>query len=325
MCYKDEVQRKNAEKLQRKLDEYNVSDLIRRYFINMKSWASALNFWSAIKNFLLWMIEHNKIKKESIADIELCDFYEIEPEDITLYLRDKEADGISPTTLQTRKNILKSFWEYLIRQKKSEIRDDFFKDVSYSGVYSNNNLIRKLPSDEQIEKMEEKIKKKKDEFVRFRNLVILDVLKGTGLREAELAGLDMSDIHLGEEMPYVVVLGKGKYYTQQSRIVYLTGSATKSMEEWLLFRKKMKNVVDTEAVFINKNGKRFTEGNIQSMFKTYGNGITPHMLRHWYATVISNKGNLVFAQQQLGHSSYITTTNNYVNGAYGMKDTLKNM
>ena len=97
------------------------------------------------------------------------------------------------------------------------------------------------------------------------------------------------------------------------------------MEEWLLLRKKMKNIVDTEAVFVNKNGKRFTEGNIQAMFKTYGNGITPHMLRHWYATVISNKGNLVFAQQQLGHSSYITTTNNYVNGAYGMKDTLKNM
>lgn len=193
--------------------------------------------------------------------------------------------------------MLKSFWDFLIRQNKSEIRDKFLKNVSYSGIYSNNNLIKKLPSDEQTNNMEEKIKRKKDEFVRFRNLVILDVLKGTGLRVAELAGLDMSDIHLEEEMPYVVVLGKGKYRKQESRIVYLTGSAARSIEEWLLFRDKMENVVDTEAVFVNKNGKRFTESNIQAMFKTYGEGITPHMLRHWYATVIANKGKLVFAQQ----------------------------
>ena len=199
--------------------------------------------------------------------------------------------------MQTRKNMLKSFWDFLIRQNKSEIRDKFLKNVSYSGIYSNNNLIKKLPSDEQTNNMEEKIKRKKDEFVRFRNLVILDVLKGTGLRVAELAGLDMSDIHLEEEMPYVVVLGKGKYRKQESRIVYLTGSAARSIEEWLLFRDKMENVVDTEAVFVNKNGKRFTESNIQAMFKTYGEGITPHMLRHWYATVIANKGKLVFAQQ----------------------------
>lgn len=76
---------------------------------------------------------------------------------------------------------------------------------------------------------------------------------------------------------------------------------------------------------MNKNGKRLTEDNIKSMFKTYGNGVTPHMIRHWYATIMANTGNIAFAQQQLGHTSQNTTINNYVNGAYGMKEVLGNM
>ena len=76
---------------------------------------------------------------------------------------------------------------------------------------------------------------------------------------------------------------------------------------------------------IYKNGNRLSEYNIQSIFKTYGDGITPHMIRHWFATVMANTVNLAFAQQQLGHSSVNTTGNNYANGAYGMKDVLANM
>lgn len=53
--------------------------------------------------------------------------------------------------------------------------------------------------------------------------------------------------------------------------------------------------------------------------------MTPHMIRHWYATVMASTGNLVFAQQQLGHSSVNTTVNNYANGAYGMKEKLASM
>ena len=76
---------------------------------------------------------------------------------------------------------------------------------------------------------------------------------------------------------------------------------------------------------MNKNGKRLTQANIKSLFKTYGNGVTPHMIRHWYATTMANTGNIAFAQQQLGHTSQNITINNYANGAYGMKDVLGNM
>lgn len=57
--------------------------------------------------------------------------------------------------------------------------------------------------------MIEKIKRKKDDFVRERNLVIMNLLMGTGIREIGLAGLDLPDVYLDEETPYIKVLEKG--------------------------------------------------------------------------------------------------------------------
>lgn len=85
------------------------------------------------------------------------------------------------------------------------------------------------------------------------------------------------------------------------------------------------NILDKEAVFVNKNGTRTTERNIKQVFENYGNGITPHMMRHYYASIMNRNGNLAFVQQQLGHSSVNTTVNNYANGAVGMREKLMEM
>ncbi len=325
MCYKEEVQKKNAEKLQKRFEVDNVPEFIQKYFINIKSKAGAINYWIAIKDLLLWLMEKQLINRKSISSIVPDDFYAVESEDITLYLQSKEDSGMSPTTLETRKNIFSSFWRYLKRIKNCPVNDNIIADVSYRGISSNNNLLRKLPTDEQLKAMEEKINLKKDNFVRNRNLIVFRVLKGTGLRASELAGLGISDLHLDQEMPFIKIIGKGKYRAQEARIVYLTGDATNAIRDWLEIRVKVENIADVDALFLNRNGKRFTEENIKTMFKTYGNGITPHMIRHWYATLMASTGNIVFAQQQLGHTSANTTINNYANGAYGMKDFLKNM
>lgn len=326
MCYKIEVQKKNAEKLNRKLDELNLPIYMRKYFtVKIESKAGALNYLGVIVDLLSWFIEEKLINKENISDIEASDFNDIMAEDITLYLKMKEQNGISPTTLETRKNIIRSFWNYISRVKGADISDRFFEDVTYKGISSNNNLIKKLPTEQQLKDMEEKIMWKKDVPVRNRNIAIFNVLKGTGLRESELAGLNLSDLHLNESMPYITILGKGKYREVENRMVYLTKSALIALKSWLEYRSTLDNIVDKEAVFINKNGKRTTEDTIISIFKTYGKGITPHMIRHYYASIMASKGNLAFAQQQLGHSSVNTTINNYANGSIGMKDILSEM
>mgnify|MGYP002765062424 FL=1 len=326
MCYKIEVQRKNEEKLNKKLDELNLPVYMRKYFtVKIESKAGALNYLGVITDLLNWFIEQKLINKSNISNIEPSDFNEVMAEDITLYLKTKEENGISPTTLETRKNIIRSFWNYISRVKGTEISDKFFDDVNYKGISSGNNLIKKFPTELQLKDMEEKIMWKKDIPVRNRNITIFRVLRGTGIRESELAGLDLSDLFLDEDMPYITILGKGVYREMQNRIVYLSGTALKAIREWLEYRSTLDNIVDTEAVFINKNGKRTTEDNIKAIFRNYGNGITPHMMRHYYASVMASKGNIVFAQQQLGHSSMSTTINNYANGSIGMKDVLENM
>ena len=326
MCYKIEVQNKNAEKLNRKLDELNLPIYMRKYFtVKIESKAGALNYLGVIVDLLNWFIEEKLIDKTNISDIKPSDFTDIMAEDITLYLKTKEQNGMSPTTLETRKHIISSFWDYMSRVKGTEIKDGFFKDVTYKGIPSGNNLTKKLPTEKQLNDMEEKIMWKKDIPVRNRNIAIFRVLRGTGIRESELAGLDLSDLHLDEEMPYITILGKGVYREMQNRTVYLSGSALKALSEWLEYRNTLDNIVDTEAVFINKNGTRTTERNIKQIFENYGNGITPHMMRHYYASVMNQNGNLAFVQQQLGHSSVNTTVNNYANGAVGMKEKLMEM
>ena len=326
MCYKIEVQNKNAEKLNKKLEELNAPQFLRDYLNELESKNGALNYLVAIKDFLQWLIENNIINKKLISEIEVSDFSDLRPQNISSYLRYKEMNGMSPTTTETRKNIIKSFiqdiYSYrdcLLREVYSKI-EDFYKMIKYKGIPSGNNLTKKLPTEKQLNDMEEKIMWKKDIPVRNRNITIFRVLRGTGIRESELAGLDLSDLHLDEEMPYITILGKGVYREMQNRTVYLSGSALKALNEWLEYRNTLDNIVDTEAVFINKNGTRTTERNIKQIFENYGNGITPHMMRHYYASIMNQNGNLAFVQQQLGHSSVNTTVNNYANGAVGINN-----
>ena len=331
MCYKIEVQNKNAEKLNRKLDELNAPQFLRDYLNELESKSGALNYLVAIKDFLQWLIENNIINKKSISGIEVSDFSDLRPQNISSYLRYKETNGMSPTTTETRKNIIKSFIQDIYSYRECLLREvynnieDFYKMIKYKGIPSGNNLTKKLPTEKQLNDMEEKIMWKKDIPVRNRNIAIFRVLRGTGIRESELAGLDLSDLHLDEEMPYITILGKGVYREMQNRTVYLSGSALKAIREWIEYRSTLDNIVDTEAVFVNKNGTRTTERNIKQIFENYGNGITPHMMRHYYASVMNQNGNLAFVQQQLGHSSVNTTVNNYANGAVGMKEKLMEM
>lgn len=323
--YKEELQRKNEEKLHKRFQQDNVPMFIRKYFINIESKAGALNYYGVIKDLLEWLMGEGVINKTDISEITPDDFYIVESEDVTMFLRQREQDGLSPTTLEVRKNIYSSFWRYLKRTKVCPVKDNIIADVSYRGISINNNLYKKLPTETQLKNMEVKIKRTVNDFTRIRNMIIFRVLKGSGIRETELAGLNVDDVFLDNEMPYIKILGKGKYREQETRQVYLTKDASDALSEWIEYRNNLKNVKAQEALFLNNRGNRLTEHNIQSIFKMYGDGISCHMLRHWYATVMTQAGGIAFAQQQLGHTSLNTTINNYANGSYGMKDLLASM
>lgn len=114
MCYKEEVQRKNAEKLQKKFDYENIPEFIQDFFMYIASRAARINYWSTIKNMLEWMINKGYINKQNISDVSYEDLKTLRPPKIILYFEYlKYEKGIALTTLRTKKNQLCSFWEYL--------------------------------------------------------------------------------------------------------------------------------------------------------------------------------------------------------------------
>jgi len=317
MCYKAEVQKRNEEKLQEMFQKDKAPEFIQRLFtiIGKNSKATSITYWIAIRDMLQYMIDFHIISKKRIADVEPDDMLEIEAPEIQNYLEYKEKNGMSPTTLQIRKNIFKSFWKKMVTTRKVPVNTNVDEEVSYTGIsYNQNNILLKLPPQESIDEMIERIKWKKDNFIRERNLVVMSLFMGTGLRESELAGLDLSDLYLEEENPYIKIIGKGSLREQEARIVFLSEEETiESIKHWLDIRSGIENIVDIDALFLNRNGKRMVEDNIKSMFKNYSKGkISPHQIRHWYTTVFSQKYGTAFVQQQLGHRSINTTINNYM-------------
>lgn len=326
MCYKDEVQKKNAEKLQRKFEEDNIPVFIRDYFYNLNSEAGKLNYYSIITSMLNWMIEHKRINVKSISEITEQNINSLSKTDMIVYLETLIANGTLPSTINTKKNVLSSFWSHLVDEGICDKNIIHSIPKSKFKIKKKNNA--KVPLPEDMMEMMEKIKKKKDDFVRERNLMIVRVLKGTGLRESELAGLDLKDLHLEDSRPYITVMGKGVYYTQDADSVLVSKDAKLAFEEWLKIRNDVENIIDDNAVFINKNGKRLSEDNIQAIFRNYSGGkITPHMMRHLYATVLYQESghDAAFVQEQLRHSDVNTTLGTYAAGDSRSYEVLENM
>ena len=144
-----------------------------------------------------------------------------------------------------------------------------------------------------------------------------------------MTGLDIDDVFLNEEHPYILVISKGTYdYTDDGKdIVYLTKDATAAFNEWFEYRTTLTNVLDRDAVFLNKNGNRLTVWDIQNIFKTYSGGkLTAHMMRHEYTTILQRETNdSTFVQEQGRWKSQKIMTSTYDSGASRSLEKLANM
>lgn len=337
MCYKAEVQKRNEKKLNNILAADRVPDFIQDYFLSISSRAARLNYWVAIRNALDWLIKKQYLECDAIAGItpELLD--KVTDSKIIRYLDYLKQSGIKQNTLITKKNQLSSFWQWL--KNHHYCRDNIIqmiKSSEYKPVKTNRMKMEKMPLYEDVQEMIEKINRKPDEFVRRRNNAVFRSLRGTGLRESELAGLDVRDVYLEEKYidnrhprPYILVISKGNYdYTDEGKdIVFLTKDAISALSEWLEYRGTLVDIVDTDALFLNKNGKRMNEDNIKTMFKNYSGGkLTPHMMRHEYTTILRRESNdPTFVREQGRWKSDAMMNNVYDSGTSRSVGVLDNM
>jgi integrase/recombinase XerC len=142
-----------------------------------------------------------------------------------------------------------------------------------------------------------------------RDKAILELFYASGIRVSELVGVETGDLHFGERL--VRVRGKGK----KERIVPFGRKAQEALEAYLRARPQLTgNAGAEEAVFLNYRGGRLTTRSVERMVHKYirrtavARKISPHSLRHSFATHLLGRGaDLRVIQELLGHSSLATT------------------
>jgi integrase/recombinase XerD len=280
-----------------------------------------LDWRSAIKGFRAYLKLERSLSENSIEaysrDIEkLYQFADIQPiklnpENITLtHLRQfivwASELGMIPSSQARILSGIKSFYKYMLME-------DMIK-IDPSELLESPKIQRKLPdtlSINDINKLLDAIDISKPEGAR--NKAILEVLYGCGLRVSELTGLKLSNLYL--DIEFIKVVGKGS----KERLVPIGGSAVKALKIWLENIRVHIPVKKghEDIVFLNRRGCGLSRVYIFMVIKQLAEiagirkTISPHTLRHSFAThLVEGGADLRAVQEMLGHES-ITTTEIY--------------
>ena len=142
-----------------------------------------------------------------------------------------------------------------------------------------------------------------------RDALILEMLYATGIRVSELVGIEIEDIHLVDKT--IHILGKGN----KERIVYFNQATANRLKKYLADGRKILNQEQLSFLFLNQHGGQLTTRGVEDILEriiqktSLNKHISPHMIRHSFATHLLNEGcDLLSVQQLLGHESLSATS-----------------
>ena len=222
------------------------------------------------------------------------------------YIRSLADIGISPSSQSRVVSSIRGFFKFLLLED--------LIDTDPAELLETPKLRRKLPETlhiDEIEKMIDSIDLSKPNGER--NRAIIETLYGAGLRVSELCNLKISCVHFNEG--FVRVIGKG----DKERLVPLGGMAAKRIKTYLTEIRNQQSVSrgSEDTLFLNSRGKGLSRVMIFKIIKQAAansgvkKNISPHTLRHSFATHLVHGGaDLRAVQDMLGHES-ITTTEIY--------------
>ncbi len=251
-----------------------------------------------LEEFVEFLQNNNFIKnQDGIAGVET--------ETIRAYLGYLFRQKVKKVTVNRKISSLRSFYKYLIRSGKTKNNPAAMIQTSKTEKYMPNFL----SVDEIFELLNAQMT---GSMPGLRNLAMLELFYSSGLRLSELAGLNVMDLDFNQAL--VKVRGKGR----KERIVPIGGQARLALQEYLAktdeARKKKNADVFNSPLFLNTRGARITARSIARIVDEatkksgIGRKISPHALRHTFATHLLNAGaDLRSIQELLGHESLSTT------------------
>jgi integrase/recombinase XerD len=217
-----------------------------------------------------------------------------------LFLRERRYAN---STVARRTAAVKSFYNYL--HTEGIIAIDPTEQIDSPKV--DRFLPRPISTHQVDELLELPLRSRSAEGARDK--AMLELLYATGMRVSELVALDVQHV----DMANAVVRCVGKQ--GRERVLPITPTALTALEEYLDIGRPqlLRNVSDTEALFLNHRGKRLTRQGFWLILKGYAeelglSELTPHTLRHSFAAhMLENGAELRDVQERLGHASLSTT------------------
>jgi len=228
----------------------------------------------------------------------------VDVDEARIYLAYLNEKGYSKATIARKLATLRSFYKFLVKTSRC----------------SSNPLTairtpkqdKKLPRFLEYEEVKRLIETPPtDSWLGARDRAILETLYSTGIRVSELVALNMDDIDFLSEV--IHIRGKGK----KERITPISSSALQAIQHYMEFRNKRaqnNSHFDARVLFVNKHGQRLSTRSVRRKMDKYlkvaglDPAISPHTLRHSFATHMLNNGaDLRSVQELLGHQSLSTT------------------
>jgi len=221
---------------------------------------------------------------------------------ISSYVYNLRRAGRSVATISRKIASLRTFFQFLVQEKL------LLKDPSL--LLETPRQEKKLPVVLSVEEVELLLGQPNCAKIKgIRDKAILEVLYGTGLRVSELLSLEEGQINF--DLGFVRCIGKGN----KERLVPLGQTAAAATRLYLeQARPKLRKIPGERAIFLNQQGKRLSRQACWKVIKKYarlagiGKDITPHTLRHSFAThLLENGADLRAVQEMLGHADIATT------------------
>lgn len=271
-------------------DKQLVEQFLQKLYGGNKSPKTITNYRVDL-NFFLDYMEQEQVAVVD-ADLQILEGYTVHLRDMT-YGNNKRY---SENTVARRISTLKSFYDYL--RARGIIKDDPSKDLASPKVETGKEPVF-IPKG----KISKLVASTIGETHEVRDRLILKLFMSTGMRLAELGGLDVSDI---DGTQITIRKGKGN----KTRRVFISEEL---VEEIKIYTGNRHDII--EPLFISQKGTRLSERSIQRVVKKYMEKVgldldkfSTHSLRHTFASIMLQQGvDIVTIQKSLGHSSLETT------------------